>query len=716
MKYSLLKFALIGLAFASVCSGVSAENLIKNPDFAASQAGMPDEWKPYANKQKLTIDTQEVTGAGKQSLRVDIEAKGGKSLGQIVQKVSVKPNTNYLFKFDVKSSHPGVGIGQIKLYVGSSEIKRIATAKSSTSWKTVELPFQSGEANVAWIVLRYDQEERNIGQKVWFANIALEEGSPVEKGAEVPGGGVAAAPIVPVEPAAVPTFESVGLYWKPATGAIDNICHVEYRASGENDWHEAMPLWFDPTQHAGNPEHSSEYRGSLVHLKPGTTYEVKLRLAKDGTEKVLKTTTWNDKFPIAKTVTLSADTPQPIIISEGGSKEKGYVVYTAPPGTVLDGKGEADDNIVVNASYVILRGLTLKNAKVNGVRLGEVRDVVIENCDISGWGRIAKDGFGVNLDAAVFSRAKTLERIIIQNNQLHHPRSNANSWTEERQHGDRKTKHPMGPQGITIAVSRGNHVIRGNKIYSDAQHKFNDAMGETKNFSYGGFPNRDSDIYNNEISNAWDDGAEVEGADMNVRVWGNRFDDVYGAIGAATSSLGPLYVWRNVMLSARKGPNEDADSNKGAYFLKLGTEDKKWGKGKIYVFHNTMFQTPARFNFPETSGGNAGLAATGPRKYQINITSRNNILFVRSDSRSAIKDSSKDSTNDFDYDLYNGVVSAAAGQEKNGIRAVPLFDTSRTGVYPLAAGSPGLDAGVRLPNFNDGFAGKAPDVGAFESK
>jgi hypothetical protein len=34
--------------------------------------------------------------------------------------------------------------------------------------------------------------------------------------------------------------------------------------------------------------------------------------------------------------------------------------------------------------------------------------------------------------------------------------------------------------------------------------------------------------------------------------------------------------------------------------------------------------------------------------------------------------------------------------------------------FRLKRGSKAVDAGVRLPNVNDGFAGKAPDLGAYE--
>jgi hypothetical protein len=34
--------------------------------------------------------------------------------------------------------------------------------------------------------------------------------------------------------------------------------------------------------------------------------------------------------------------------------------------------------------------------------------------------------------------------------------------------------------------------------------------------------------------------------------------------------------------------------------------------------------------------------------------------------------------------------------------------------FQLRPGSVAVDAGVQLPNVNDGFTGKAPDLGAFE--
>jgi hypothetical protein len=77
-------------------------------------------------------------------------------------------------------------------------------------------------------------------------------------------------------------------------------------------------------------------------------------------------------------------------------------------------------------------------------------------------------------------------------------------------------------------------------------------------------------------------------------------------------------------------------------------------------------------------------------------------------------------------------LAAATGQETHGIEVdYDIFeslrppappDSSKPGIpyeavdlnFRLKSGSKAVDAGVRLPNVNDGFTGKAPDLGANE--
>ena len=49
-------------------------------------------------------------------------------------------------------------------------------------------------------------------------------------------------------------------------------------------------------------------------------------------------------------------------------------------------------------------------------------------------------------------------------------------------------------------------------------------------------------------------------------------------------------------------------------------------------------------------------------------------------------------------------------------RGVPIYGPNNgDNEFTLAPDSPGYDAGVLIPNFNDDFTGKAPDMGAHEA-
>ena len=250
------------------------------------------------------------------------------------------------------------------------------------------------------------------------------------------------------QPQAVPTFQCVGLYWSPEDGSAENVCHVRYRPAGTETWREALPLWFDGRQSKDLPaERQRQYRGSIVNLTPGTQYEIELSLEKTGRRVSVSVRTWSEDFPIAQTVVVE-DRDTPLLVDKSGSPE-GYILYTHAPGrttATIDVASKQVRCVEVRASYVILRGLTLKNAQQHGIQLFEgCHDVVIEGCDISGWGRVADDGWGKDYDAAIYSKDRALQRVIVQRNYLHHPRSNSNNWRQARVISNRAS--PPIPRG-----------------------------------------------------------------------------------------------------------------------------------------------------------------------------------------------------------------------------------------------------------------------------
>ncbi len=539
----------------------------------------------------------------------------------------------------------------------------------------------------------------------------------------------APAPLLPIPeaqgegPRAVATFECVGLYWAPSAGGENDICRVNYRPVGTDEWREGLPLWFDAR--------NSEYRGSVVGLEPGTPYEIQLKLEKSGTTTSLTSTTWNEKFPIARTVILPVGTSnQPLEITEGGTSD-GYVLYASAPSTrsEIDVANTSPTCISIKAPYVIIRDLTLRGASEHGIKLiGPVHDIVIEGCDINGWGRVASDGFGKNLDAGISGLDPGLARIVIQENKIHHPRGNANDWLQDRPAtGEKSSSHPNGPQAVVFLNSAGNNVIRYNEVYSDENHRFNDGMGGGENFSFRGFPGADSDVYGNILRNTIDDALEIEGGGCNVRVWENFMEDTFTGVATASCSIGPLYVFRNILGRTRSNSGApDAPENTGI-FGKLGNHGG-YGGGRIYYFHNTILQPPGTTPGMRRLGAGWALADWGGM--MTNIVSRNNVwtitpnlqqvyLYFHGDHTTnpySIVDHGRSTTNDLDYDLLNAEPLASPQAETHAIRGTPVFTGEESPTpFALEPSSPGHDAGARLPNFNDNFIGKGPDIGAVEA-
>lgn len=684
-------------ALASLPAAVGGD-LLSHGNFDSWSEGRFAGWKARSPQRYEQGSGPE----GSASLKVNIaEAVAGKS-GEIVQEVTVQPDTDYVLRGQIRTDAPGGALLQVKLFHNGQEMKRLNSAKGAKlAWTPVSVKFHSGASQSVQVLLRWGQENADVGRTAEFARISLEEYVWTPPSFEE------------VPPRAEATYNCLGLYWKPQGGSPKRAVTVNYRKKGNPDWSEALPLWFDKTEHdAEASAHSYEYRGSIVSLDPDTAYEIKLAMA-DGPERVLEARTRRDDFKIARRLTLPPSGSY--TITEGGTKD-GYVLYEpANPAKAWDGEGTASENLKIEASYVIVKGFTFKNAKTHGIVLGAVHDVVIDGCDISGWGETRENGQAKDLNAAIFANSPELERITVQNCRLHHPRSGSNSWAEQRP--GTNSKHPEGPQGIVFRGGKGGHVIRSNRIYSDMEHMFNDGMGDTHNFTYGGFPVRDSDIHDNFVSHCWDDGLEIEGADMNVRVWNNYIDMTYGAIGAAAPSLGPLYLFRNVYAVSRKHDGNESNDLRGHYLVKLGNENEKWTKGKMYIFHNTTLQPPP---FPgssvASSGAQSGIAFTSEKKLQENITSRNNLLQMRQPEDWAIRDTQRTPSNDFDYDMYDGRTLFKEGSERQGLIASPTYRRKSDGRLELVPGSSGHDAGETLPNFNDGFAGQAPDIGAVETE
>lgn len=523
-------------------------------------------------------------------------------------------------------------------------------------------------------------------------------------------------------PFSAATFHCISVYWTPENESDNKNVLVRYRIMGSTAWLTALPIKYSDVKHT---EVKATYRGSIVNLTPNTLYEI-LLLLENSTESVsMKQKTMNEIFPVGKVTVIKSRNTTYTIPATGSGTAGAYHVYDGKGTAVINPENDPAhrNGINIQASYIILRNLTIKNVKERGIRLMDgAHHVIIEGCDISQWGSLdsipsTNTTWGIPSQTGIFSSDTSVRDIIIQRNKIHHPNYDTNTWLEEHRTAN---KHPQGPQCIFFQDSGGGNIIRYNEFWSDTAHYYNDVIGGSNNSSARGFPGADSDIYGNYVSGAHDDGIEAEGGNQNVRIWNNYIENYYNAIANALTGVGPLYIWRNVV---GKGNTSSPLVPAAQYGVKMGfagSNEERGMNGYQYFFNNTFLQ----FN----KDGTGGLGTNGSNARIIrHFMSRNNILESKSGdaAKKIISDNEKNLGNDFDYDLFIGTYPATQegkAQELHAVKAKPQYEknngidmTTKKGNFALKGQSPGLDAGVIIPNFCDVYAGKGPDMGAQES-
>jgi MYXO-CTERM domain-containing protein len=233
------------------------------------------------------------------------------------------------------------------------------------------------------------------------------------------------------------------------------------------------------------------------------------------------------------------------------------------------------------------------------------------------------------------------------------------------------------------------------------------------------------DICNNDIEQATDDGIEADSGMGNVRVVRNRIRNCFDGCSSQPTLGGPNYYLRNVMYNVLYSPFKFHNGTVGDVVLhntivKCGDAygcyaGETWSRA---FFRNNIFIGGA-------GGGTFGGYANGTGR-----------IFQLVDA---------DATCSFDYDgvgaigitTFNGKIGgksftslatlqtntteAHAVQVDMGIFAMPVtfpstpFPPMDAPDLRIAAAGAAADRGLPITGINDGFAGAAPDLGAYEA-
>jgi len=352
----------------------------------------------------------------------------------------------------------------------------------------------------------------------------------------------------------------------------------------------------------------------------------------------------------------------------------------------------------------------------SGFHLDGASHVLIEGFEIRDYG-LAGSGSGVHLDRA--------SRCVVRDCSIHGMQSQVRLSGQEAEGNLVEdcelwdTSIPRWPWAMTKGhEEEGGGVMstggRGNVVRGCRMHGLFDGLAPSywdklDDEAY----NCDWDVYDNEIFDLRDDIMEPEGPCINFRAWNNLCYDLFAGISLAPIQVGPAYVMYNLV---RELKIKD---------IKYSGDEPGW----CYILHNTFYSGSWRHN---------GMEIANPFQTQFY---RNNIFCANAYAfrlRGAPLP-----TNDIDYNCwysrdldwsvgYSGTrekrlffidgkeypyleeVTRVFGWEKHGLHADPLFNNPDRADFTLRPDSPCLDRGALLPNINDGYAGAAPDLGAFE--
>jgi hypothetical protein len=573
------------------------------------------------------------------------------------------------------------------------------TAPYSISWNT------TGASNGAHVLTARARDAAGNQTTSAAVNVTVNNAAP-------PAGAAIIAGQVEVDP---PTLENLGV--SLPIGTSDNnhnaTVTVRYRRLGDATWLDALPLFRVRPELLSDEDPTDftvvrQLAGSLFGLSPDTEYEITLDIQDpDGGSTTRTVTAHTRAAPATNPVT-----PRAVAVST--SAQLATALNNAQPGDVITlANGTYNGAITISrsgtaANPIFVRGTSRDGAIINApgasaaVRVQGASYVTLENFTVqaSSW--------GVQLNSSGGTTSNIVARRLKITNV---------SYGIEARHGTKRDyyicdnlvegKEAQWPEVDDsvwdfegIVVTGAGHVVCHNTVSG-----FGDSMGMHHSTD---IPNRANDFYGNDVPWSGDNGVELDFGERNVRAYRNRFTNggnhsisfqpVYG---------GPVYAIRNVIYNSATAP------------FKFNNEPTG-----MVVLHNTALR-------PGIAWAQYGARAD-------NFVVRNNLIIGTgqpADMTTTFSLAQIDYNGwrpDGSFKVGNQTWSSFANlqanspYEHNG-RLLPSlpFATSitipasyTTQVSPvdvaLSPGSNAVDAGLRLPNVNDGFAGANPDLGALE--
>jgi hypothetical protein len=484
-----------------------------------------------------------------------------------------------------------------------------------------------------------------------------------------------------------PTIHNLAVEWYiQGDDNLNGTVTLHFRDKGSSKWRKGMPLRRVPQGENIGFKWENKHSGSIFDLEPDTEYEIKLKLEDpDGgnAEKIVLAKTRPEPYVTDKAVIVEIKPGRyDTLFTESGTAESPRVYRCS------DGNATFTFIDVRNKQWVYIEGLNVinLNERGRGIQLNGSENCVVRRCSINAvYGIVA---YKPGVTNCYFS-----DNVI----------TGTCDWTNEA----------MGAHGQNIGegieITGPGNVICYNKIngFRDCISTMEDKHAVNQVCI---------DIYNNDIYNGVDDAIEADFCFSNCRIMRNRITNSYVGLSSQPGLGGPNYFIRNAMYNVVHA----------AFKLKRGSV------GDV-VLHNTVIKVGAGL------GGNSAMD---------HAYFRNNLAIGGPDGGinwgdygagrpSAAQIIDPGPHCDFDFDavgVFQIDYRATIGDkpfsevEKNGIERIKIEEVFDNVEFPFPpvpermvpdlrpkTGSRVIDAAVVIPNINDNYNGKGPDIGAYEA-
>ena len=449
-----------------------------------------------------------------------------------------------------------------------------------------------------------------------------------------------------------------------------------------------------------------------------------------------------------------------LYLTQSGTPEKPIVIKAAGDGEVIfDGDGNFNVFNLLAANYNYFEGITVRNTEIAFIvgmkNIIGASGFTLKHSRIENVGRGIYDDWGGSKDFYIadntFIGRHDPARLLGWGR--NGPFTGLPGFPE-------KISGPGGSE-YAIKVYGQGHVVAFNRV-----EEFHDGIDVASYADPDGAPEEIPDripvaidFYNNDIFNMGDNCIEADGGARNIRVLRNQcFNSAGGALSAQPLFGGPLYFIRNVVVQGLGNPLKYSIMPSGVlnYHNTYLSQNNNTSLASNVHFRNNLMlshgggradtsfsvNTFTSYSSSDYNGFRAGDGATMPFAWNAPPAGTRTLYPkivasgcpVGTGQRALCEDEGGGGGGgaSLPKQLFKSLqeYAAATGQDRHSIlvnydifvraQAPNLADVQhlyRPQDYDLQLrrGAKAIDAGVVLPNINDGFTGRAPDLGAYES-